>query len=168
MNDLVKKISSYNLFNYLLPGVLFAFIASKITHYDFIQENIIVGAFFYYFVGMVLSRIGSLVVEPILRKSRFVRLSPYRDYVRAEKLDSKLETLSETNNTYRSLLAMLLAVCAIFSYEALEGCFSGLSSFRVPVILLALLALFLMSYRKQTEYISKRVEVINESKNDTE
>jgi hypothetical protein len=47
MLELLDEISSYNLFNYLLPGVLFAVMASKMTHYSFLGYDIVVAAFLY-------------------------------------------------------------------------------------------------------------------------
>ncbi|EKD88152.1 MAG: hypothetical protein ACD_35C00035G0002 [uncultured bacterium] len=55
MKDLVEKISSYNLFNNLFPGVVFVTILGKFTTYDFIQKDLIIGLFFYYFIGLVIS-----------------------------------------------------------------------------------------------------------------
>lgn len=81
MKDLLDKISSYNIFNYLLPGVVFVAIANSLTKYNFIQEDIVIGVFLYYFIGLVISRIGSVVIEPIMKWSGFVKFSEYRDYV---------------------------------------------------------------------------------------
>ena len=67
LKELLSKLSSYNLFNYLLPGVIFVAVASKVTRYSFIQEDIVMGLFLYYFIGLVVSRFGSIVIEPILR-----------------------------------------------------------------------------------------------------
>ena len=50
MEEILEKISSYNLFNYLLPGILFAVISKEITTYSFLHENIIIGLFLYYFI----------------------------------------------------------------------------------------------------------------------
>ena len=83
MKDILEKISSYNLFNYLLPGVLFVVILEKFTTYSFVQENLIVGAFVYYFAGLVISRFGSLIVEPLLRKISFLKFADYEDFVSA-------------------------------------------------------------------------------------
>lgn len=70
MKDLLDKLSSYNIFNYLLPGVLFAGMSKSVSGYDLVQENLLVGVFVYYFIGMVISRLGSLLVEPLLKKAR--------------------------------------------------------------------------------------------------
>ena len=45
MKELLDKISSYNIFNYLLPGVLFAVIANKFTYYTIPLDNVIVATF---------------------------------------------------------------------------------------------------------------------------
>ena len=71
MEDLIKKISSYNLFNYLFPGIVFVVLAKMITPYSFLHEDIILGIFIYYFVGLSISKFGSLVIEPLLKKTSF-------------------------------------------------------------------------------------------------
>ena len=52
MNALLEKISSYNIFNYLFPGVVFAVVADTLTTFSFIQEDIILGLF--YITSLVL------------------------------------------------------------------------------------------------------------------
>ena len=39
MKEIIEKISSYNLFNYLLPGILFAAFGDYITAYKIIQDD---------------------------------------------------------------------------------------------------------------------------------
>lgn len=68
--DSSDKISSYNLFNYFLPGVLFAALADTVTSYNFLQSDLVVGVFVYYFFGLVISRFGSLIIEPLRSGTR--------------------------------------------------------------------------------------------------
>ncbi|MDR1720915.1 MAG: hypothetical protein LBR09_00750 [Endomicrobium sp.] len=44
----------------------------------------------FYFIGMVISRIGSIIVEPILRK--FMEYVDYSDYTKLLKRTLKLES----------------------------------------------------------------------------
>lgn len=158
MNELLDKISSYNVFNYLLPGTLFAVLATKLTSYQLVQDDLLTAAFLYYFVGLVVSRVGSLVVEPVLKRIGFVTFAPYSDFVATSSEDSKLEVLSEVNNMYRTLasLFLLLAVTTVFERFARSSAF--LTS-AIPYLLVAsMLILFLFSYRKQTKYITGRIE----------
>jgi len=158
MKDILSKISSYNLFNYLLPGIVFAVLAERITTYKIIQSDIIVGLFLYYFCGLVISRIGSLIIEPVMKKISFVKFAPYKDYVLASAKDPTLETLSEVNNMYRTLCALFLVILATKAYEAITMYLNMSGNAPAYILFAVLLVLFALSYRKQTKYITQRVE----------
>lgn len=158
MKDILSKLSSYNLFNYLFPGILFVIVASKVTHYSLIQQDVVIGVFLYYFIGLVVSRFGSLVIEPILRKTSFLRFADYKDFVAALKKDEKLELLSEVNNTYRTLCSLFTLLLLLKLYEVIETKLPFLAEWNALVLLVLLLVMFLLSYRKQTGYITKRIK----------
>jgi len=157
MKELLDKLTSYNLFNYLLPGIIFVALVSKLTHYSFIQQDIIIGLFFYYFIGLVISRFGSLVVEPFLKQISFVHFANYKDFVSAAKSDEKIELLTEANNTYRTLCSMLVLLIVMKAVEVLEIKCPVLKKGNMVTAIILLLALFLFSYRKQTKYILSRI-----------
>lgn len=90
MSELFAKLSSYNIFNYLLPGVLFVALADTWTSYTFAQSDLLLAAFVYYFIGMVISRVGSILVEPVLKKAGFLKFAKYADFVRASSKDVKI------------------------------------------------------------------------------
>jgi len=46
---MLEKLSSYNLLNYLVPGVITVLVVSKTTHFNLIQQDIWLGAFFLLF-----------------------------------------------------------------------------------------------------------------------
>lgn len=73
MNDLLNKLSSYNLFNNLLPGIVFVILLNHFTEFEIKQDNLLLAAFLYYFIGMTISRVSSVVLEPLLKKLKFVR-----------------------------------------------------------------------------------------------
>lgn len=158
MKEILDKLTSYNLFNYLLPGVIFSILATEVTKYNFIQENIVVGAFLYYFIGMTISRIGSLVVEPILKLIGFLKFVNYKDFISASKKDNKIETLSEANNTYRTFISMFFNLILLKGYNLLEIRFSWLKESQPIIMPLILLTIFLLAYRKQTNYVTKRIK----------
>jgi hypothetical protein len=160
--DLLDKISSYNIFNYLLPGILFVFITKEITGYSLIQENNLIGVFIYYFIGLVVSRFGSLFVEPFLKKIRFLKFSEYKYFVLASKKDSKIELLSEVNNTYRTILSMLLILSFEYVYIYIKTTFNISHNLTSVIITLITTTIFLFSYRKQTNYITKRIDANNQ------
>ena len=158
LKELLSKLSSYNLFNYLLPGVIFVVAASKVTRYSFIQDDIVIGLFLYYFIGLVISRFGSIVIEPILRGVSFLKFADYEDFVAASKKDEKIEVLSEANNTYRTLCSLFVLLLLLKGYEIIEDRFISLKDYGGMIVVALLLVMFLFAYRKQTLYIIKRIK----------
>jgi hypothetical protein len=157
MNELLNKLSSYNVFNYLLPGIVFAVLAGEIIHYPIVPRDILTGAFLYYFVGLVVSRFGSLIIEPLLKALSFVKFADYKDFVAVSQKDAKLEVLSEVNNTYRTLASLFSLLLLLKLYVKLEGKFPWLKAWDATALVVLLLVMFLFSYRKQTSYIAKRI-----------
>lgn len=160
MKEILEKISSYNFFNYLLPGILFSYLLNELTTINIIQKDIIIGLFIYYFVGMIISRIGSIIIEPIFKKTKIISFSDYTDFVIYSKKDTKIELFSEVNNTYRTITSgaftLLIIKLSIWVFDLL----SLNISLQKIIGVIAILILFGFSYRKQTNYISKRIEAI--------
>lgn len=161
MKEILDKISSYNLFNYLLPGILFVIIADKFTSYSFIENNLIIAGFVYYFIGLVVSRFGSLIIEPALKKISFLKFADYKEFISASKKDPKIDVLSESNNMYRTFISMLILLVLLKLYELIELKFQMLKNWNPYILIGLLLIIFLYSYRKQTEYITKRIKANN-------
>ncbi|MBP6755318.1 MAG: hypothetical protein KA210_04160 [Bacteroidia bacterium] len=161
MKEILDKISSYNLFNYLLPGILFVCISKKFTDYNFIQDNDFIGALLYYFIGMVISRFGSLFIEPILKKISFLKFADYKSFVSASKKDEKIEVFSEVNNTYRTITAMFVILLLLKLYNHFQVSWAIPQNATTLILVVLILLMFLFSYRKQTNYITKRIDANN-------
>jgi hypothetical protein len=158
MKELLDKISSYNLFNYLLPGVIFVGIIKHLTSMDLVMENNFIGAFLYYFIGLIISRIGSLIIEPILKKWKIVNFSDYGDFISASKEDEKIALFSEVNNTYRTLISLSLILSLTILYDQLIVPLNIPIVWTSSVLSVCLILLFTFSYKKQTGFINKRIE----------
>jgi hypothetical protein len=157
MKELLDKISTYNLFNYLLPGTLFVIIAKPLANFDLNMDFTVTSIALYYFIGMIISRIGSLAVEPILKK--FSPTDDYYKYIAAAKADAKIEVLSEARNLYRTSVALVISLIVLKAYkwifhDILE--FSNETSIIASLVLL--IVLFVLSHKKQTEYIRGRID----------
>lgn len=157
MKEVLEKLSSYNLFNYLLPGVVFAVIAEHLTRFSFKQQDVILGAFVYYFIGLVISRVGSLIIEPALKALRFVRFADYREFVAASAADPRLEVLSEQNNSYRTLCSTFLLLLGLKFYDKLSANSPAFAQHQATILLAGVSLLFTFAYRKQSNYITRRV-----------
>jgi len=158
LDKFLDKLSSYNILNNLIPGSIFCFILQYINGLDLLSDNIIENIFLYYFFGMVISRFGSVVVEPLLKKIGFISYADYNKYLTASKTDVKIDVLLETNNLYRTISAsgMMIIIISIYLYVEQQ---IYIISYATPyLIAVILLLLFLFSFRKQTTYIKNRVE----------
>lgn len=151
MSELLQKLSTYNIFNYLFPGVVFVILLNRYTEINLVVDDVILGMFLYYFFGLVLSRIGSILIEPALRCTKIVEFSDYARFIRASKLDDKIELLSEVNNMHRTIIAMLVVLLAISICNGSVTCL-------LTTGLLGIVTLFVLSYRKQTSFITKRID----------
>lgn len=158
MKEIIDKISSYNLFNYLLPGMLFVVISENFTSYSFFQKDLIIDVFVAYFIGLVISRFGSLIIEPFLKKISFLDFVDYRLFISASKKDAKIELFSEINNMYRTLASTFTLIILLKLWEVFTSIWPFLKILSPYALVVSLIAMFLYSYKKQTEYIVKRVK----------
>ncbi|TPN81044.1 hypothetical protein FJ987_25825 [Mesorhizobium sp. CU2] len=158
MGDIAAKLSSYNIFTNLIPGAVFAFIMKRLEIYDFGSLSAVVDVIMYYFLGVVISRIGSVILQPILKGIGFVEHGEYSKFIVAESKDPKIAVLLESSNFYRSLCSVLLTTLAAYGVKLAAGYFAwSLRSIEVCTVIF-LLVLFLLSYRKQTMFIENRVQ----------
>ncbi len=158
MEKFLEKIDEYNIFNYLLPGVIFTYLLKYYIGIDIFQENIVEMIFIYYFIGSIISRVGSIILESILIKIKFIYYTPNADYIKSSKKDKKINRLLTVNNVYRSFCAgsILLLILKIVKELILKY---NIPQYIISTILIMMIALlYLFSYRKQTKYIVQRIK----------
>jgi hypothetical protein len=158
LTKLIEKLSSYQFLNYLIPGSIFCVLLKHLVGYDIIHFSMVENVIICYFVGMVNSRLGSLILYPILKKTKFIKEAEYPDFVAAEKKDSKVIILSDINNVFRSFAnVMLLLLCSlgIKNIDCISNFVVGNINW---IAIISLFILFLFSVRKQTKFVRNRVE----------
>jgi hypothetical protein len=155
MDKLLEKIDSYNIFNYLVPGAIaFEFVRWFIGAAPL--GDILTRLLAYYLTGLTVSRVGSIILEPALKFVRLVKHSDYNDYVVACQYDDKIELFVEIANMYRTIyVGSLLCLATTWAVESSTEITSRLTEIRVTLI--AMILLFFLAYRKQSNYINKRV-----------
>lgn len=156
MNELVQKISNYNIFNYLFPGIIVCYFMEKFEIYTFFHKDFFINAFVCYFVGLCLSRISSLAISPLLEMTKFFPKEPYNDYIEASRFDSKIEILLEASNSYRTLI-VAFGVFPIAFVVKFWGKTWHSQEWVACIVFTALSFLFVFSYQKQNGFINKRV-----------
>ena len=143
MEKIISSIPVYNLLTNLIPGtVLAALLKFCVEGCDIfsLTNNIWILAVILYFLGIINSRISSLVFEPLIKM---------------------LTQLSRMNNEYRSYISVFSIVLII----KLIFLFSNIKNFITDnicwIILCLGVLLFLCAYRKQVSYITSRISRLN-------
>ena len=163
------KLSQYNFLTNILPGTVLCIILKNLVGYDLIPSDYYQAGIVFYFVGMVNSRVGSLIIEPILKKICWIKFAPYPEFFKAEKNDPKLTVLSQENNVYRSYISVMFIATMAYIYRNISFDWCQIMKDEPLVLIVSLLVLFLFAYRKQTSFVRKRVEnFIKHNKDDNE
>lgn len=168
MDKFIEKLEEYKIFNYLLPGIIFTYLLKYYVEIDIFQSNVIEMAFIFYFIGSVISRFGSVVIEEILKKIKFIKYSNYNDYINAVKKDDFIKKLLISNNTYRTLCAGFLLILIIKGVKALVNYFNLPTGIIYTIVIIFGFILYLLSFKKQTGIIVKRVDKVKSEENKTE
>ena len=160
-----EKVSSYQIFTFLFPGAVFLALLSIVYSKPVPETNIWEKLFLCYTVGMIISRIGTLVLEEFLFSlsnlcGQFLVRIDYKKIIQAERKDTKVNMLLQVSNTYRTMAAVfltLLIVAAVNKCTSLDLQFSyALLWFNAIMVLL-----FSLSFIKQYNYAKKRVEFVS-------
>lgn len=154
----IDKLSQYNFLTNILPGTVLCIILKYLVGYDLIPDDYYQAGIVFYFVGMVNSRVGSLVIEPILKAISWVKFAPYSEFLRAEKEDAKLTILSQENNVFRSYISLMFISILGYIYKNCSLNLRLSLNNESLVLIVILFVLFLFAYKKQISFVRKRVE----------
>ena len=72
MSSIIEKLDSYQIMTNLLPGAFFCIAVDLILGMAIPFQDVVEEIVIYYFIGLILNRIGSLVVKPVLKKCKFI------------------------------------------------------------------------------------------------
>ena len=158
MEKFLEGIESYDILNNLLPGAIVCLLWQWYTNYQFPSLNIIAELCIFYFVGLVVGRIGSLIIEPIYKKLKIISTWEYRDFVKSSQNDSKIDRISSINNMYRTFSTAFILITFFILFHCIfkERSFIYSDVIKLVVSML-LVVLFSFSYRKQSAYVQKRI-----------
>lgn len=166
MSEMLSKFSAYEMFNNFLPGVLLCGYVVWATGIDIRVNDVMEYVFVFcaiYLCGVVLSRLGALILQPIAKKTGLIDWSD--GYYVAEKKDAKIQVLLKDFNMYGSLVVAafvaMVATIWMMTNNLISIQFFGVAML-VGVVLMCVMA---FSYRKQSKYITKRINnVIEENR----
>lgn len=162
MEKILEKISSYHLLNNLIPGMLFIYLLDMLGIFSVEMNEVLKLLFLGYYAGMVINRVGSVVVEPLFQTCKIVNYAPYPDYLKAEQTDKKLSALLADNNVYRTMTAMFLLLIVLYIGHMIPKVDAFMhTDWATLLLLVCILVLYVLAFRKQTSYIRKRVKKAN-------
>lgn len=85
-------------------------------------------------------------------------MQTYKDFLKAESIDPKISNLLEDNNMFRTFVALFLVLVILAVGNTINVIKSFYESpYSIIVLTVALFVLYVLSYRKQTSYIRRRV-----------
>lgn len=152
METLIKGLGAYDLFVNLIPGVLYYLFAPDWFQQLFTSANGFELLIVCYFFGIVLSRVGSLVIENFLKWRSWILIPDYMSFIKAEEMDEKVSKLERIG----SLSSMAIILCLVYTANNLCG-YSPIGWYKT-IVFLALAILFVFSFMKQKRYVAERVQ----------
>ena len=159
MENLVNSISKYQLAINLIPGYIFAILLQRYAHIVLLEGDVLQDAFVSYFFGLIIGRIGSIVVEKLMdRYNKTYKHAPkYDGKIKAERIDPKIEILDRQCTIYRNCCAGCCCVIIGIFINCLFGDGSFSSSGKYILIFLVLTILLVKAMDKQCTYVNKRI-----------
>lgn len=150
------KLDAYNVVANLVPGAALTYA----LHYsDFpTPPPDKLGAFLLvaFVAGVTTNRLGSLILDPILRRAKFLKRKDYRSFLMREKGDKKLDALVANSGLYRTFFtAGFIYLIALMFFEVTAH-ISNQALFTAFVI--GGMLVFLFALRKEDGYIHSRIE----------
>ena len=91
MNELLNKLSEYHFVQSLVPGMIFTYCSKMFYEINFLTDKPIYDFCVILIIGIIISRIGSIIVEPLLKKIKILNFCNYSDYIKASQNDSTIE-----------------------------------------------------------------------------
>lgn len=158
MESILQNISEYRLLNNLIPGGFFVGVLSWAGGWASNEVNFIFILAISYVAGAILSRLGSIIVEPIAKKVFKVEFSSYDDYCQAEKRYPKLTTLNTENNIFRTFVVMSACLLLGAPIIGLFGMGDGRALSLLVIASALSVVIFMLAYIKQTNYIVGRIK----------
>lgn len=95
MSELLSKISSYNLYNYLLVGFVYNMLLCHYTQLGYVDESILKTLIVCYVMGLFIAKLASLFLEPLLirlhwNNKKFLKWRNKNEYLEASFKDAKI------------------------------------------------------------------------------
>ena len=161
INGFLARLTKYEWLNRLLPGVFFVLLGKALKCPMLSPDNWVESLGVYILWGEVSSRVGALVVEPLLKAARVVRFADYSDYQDYQKANKEYCDMLLTNvNFARTLCALGLLLLVVRLFVLLPSCrhFVCETFGWRDIALYVWTTLFLFAYCWQVNFFVERID----------
>lgn len=156
INSLFNKLSAYQLLSLILPGASLLGIMKFIFSIDIkVDDNIWWFLLASYVVGIIISRIGSLLIEETFKKYGIIEKYDVTAYSDKRKEDDLVETLLSFANLYRSFCVLSFCLVIITGIKGYAFCIY----WYYYLLELLLSVLFGASFCKQYKYFKDSIQI---------
>ena len=157
----LAKFSKYEWLNSLLPGVFFVLLGKVLKCPMLSPDNWLETLGVYMLWGELSSRVGALVVEPMLKYAHVVRFTNYGDYQDYQAQHKEVADMLMANANFARTLCALGLLLAILRLTVLLPCCGHVVCVVFgwrDVAVLAWIMLFLFAYCRQVNFLVARIE----------
>lgn len=149
------KLDAYNLVANLVPGAALTYA----LHYSGFPtpspEKVVAFLLVAFVAGVTANRLGSLLLDPLLRRWKFLKPKDYHSFLMREKADRKLDALVANSGLYRTFFTAGFIYLAAVVVAPLVTPIGGRALLVTFVI--GGMAVFLFAFKKEDGYIHSRV-----------
>lgn len=159
------KLDAYNVVANLVPGAALTY-ALHLSDFPVPKpENVIAFLLTSFVAGVTVNRLGSLVLDPVLRSQHLAFLKPknYKSFVTSERDDPKLETLVANAGLYRTFFTAGVVFFVLLGLNALAKYLSIAPKTLLGVLGVFALIVFLFALKKEDNYIHQRLSLESDS-----
>ena len=157
MDKIFESLNHYDIVTCLIPGIVFCQLIDWLYGTKFIEENTITLMIISYVFGIIVSRIGSIIIEPLCKVSKIIVMADYEQWRKAASQCEEVKTLTTKSTVYRSWVALMLIQIILLLIFPLSDFASNIGKCYLFFGQFIVLILLILSYRKQIDYVCKRV-----------
>lgn len=161
ITNFLAKLTKYEWLNVLIPGGVAVVLCRVLSLPAFTAENWFERIVVYFIWGEIVSRIGAVIIEPMMKSCGMVRFAKYADYIAySSKNKDEANHLLGNANLCRTMIALGLVLFFIRIYYMLPVCghVRCLTFVLKDIALLGWSMLFMAAYCRQVKFIVGRVE----------
>lgn len=149
------KLDAYNLFANLVPGAALTYALHYSGFPSPSPDEALAFLLVSFVAGVTANRLGSLLLDPLLRRWKFIKPKDYHSFLMREKADRKLDALVANSGLYRTFFTAGIIYLAAVIIAPLVTPIGGKALLLIFVV--AGMAVFLFAFRKEDGYIHSRI-----------